>query len=66
LTLEEIHQTLFSKNFRKVLKPTVMKQRGKNNYGLGNTMINWPTGQNFFHNGWWHGNTSAYYQQRKM
>ena len=24
-------------------------------------MINWPTGQNFyFHNGWWHGNTSAY------
>jgi hypothetical protein len=24
-------------------------------------MINWPTGQNFyFHNGWWHSNTSAY------
>ena len=24
-------------------------------------MINWKTGQNFyFHNGWWHGNTSSY------
>jgi CubicO group peptidase (beta-lactamase class C family) len=37
------------------------EHRGKNNYGLGIRMINWPTGQNFyFHNGWWHGNTSAY------
>jgi CubicO group peptidase (beta-lactamase class C family) len=37
------------------------ERRGKNNYGLGIRMINWPTGQNFyFHNGWWHGNTSAY------
>lgn len=34
---------------------------GKNNYGLGMRMINWPTGQNFyFHNGWWHGNTSSF------
>lgn len=37
------------------------EHKGKNNYGLGMRMINWPTGQNFyFHNGWWHGNTSAY------
>ncbi|WP_339920382.1 serine hydrolase domain-containing protein [uncultured Flavobacterium sp.] len=37
------------------------EHKGKNNYGLGIRMINWPTGQNFyFHNGWWHGNTSAY------
>ncbi|OCB78500.1 serine hydrolase domain-containing protein [Flavobacterium crassostreae] len=37
------------------------EHRGKNNYGLGIRMINWPTGQNFyFHNGWWHGNTSSY------
>jgi CubicO group peptidase (beta-lactamase class C family) len=35
--------------------------KGKNNYGLGIRMINWETGLNFyFHNGWWHGNTSAY------
>ena len=34
---------------------------GEKNYGLGIRMINWKTGQNFyFHNGWWHGNTSAY------
>ncbi len=34
---------------------------GQNNYGLGMRMINWPTGQNFyFHNGWWHGNTSSF------
>jgi hypothetical protein len=29
-------------------------------------MINWQTGQNFyFHNGWWHGNTSSYITLRK-
>jgi CubicO group peptidase (beta-lactamase class C family) len=34
---------------------------GKRNYGLGIRMLNWETGQNFyFHNGWWHGNTSSY------
>jgi CubicO group peptidase (beta-lactamase class C family) len=34
---------------------------GEKNYGLGIRMINWKTGQNFyFHNGWWHGNTSSY------
>lgn len=37
------------------------EHKGKNNYGLGIRMINWETGQNlYFHNGWWHGNTSAY------
>jgi hypothetical protein len=31
------------------------------NYGLGIRIINWKTGQNFyFHNGWWHGNTSSF------
>lgn len=34
---------------------------GEKNYGLGIRMINWKSGQNFyFHNGWWHGNTSSY------
>lgn len=37
------------------------ERKGTKNYGLGIRMINWPTGQNFyFHNGWWHGNTSTY------
>lgn len=37
------------------------ERKGTKNYGLGMRMINWPTGQSFyFHNGWWHGNTSTY------
>lgn len=37
------------------------ERKGEKNYGLGIRMINWNSGQNFyFHNGWWHGNTSAY------
>ena len=52
------------------LEPVLAKQvhvgysnerEGEKNYGLGIRMINWKTGQNFyFHNGWWHGNTSSY------
>lgn len=52
------------------LKPALLKEvytgqsnerKGTKNYGLGIRMINWETGQNFyFHNGWWHGNTSSY------
>ncbi|TRX38311.1 serine hydrolase domain-containing protein [Flavobacterium restrictum] len=37
------------------------EHKGTKNYGLGIRMVNWDTGQNFyFHNGWWHGNTSSY------
>jgi len=37
------------------------EHKGTKNYGLGIRMVNWDTGKNFyFHNGWWHGNTSAY------
>ena len=56
-----------SKHF---LNPDLVKQlyagysyehRGTKNYGLGIRMIEWENGQKFyFHNGWWHGNTSAY------
>jgi CubicO group peptidase (beta-lactamase class C family) len=52
------------------LKPELLKEvytgysnerRGEKNYGLGIRMINWDSGQNYyFHNGWWHGNTSSY------
>jgi CubicO group peptidase (beta-lactamase class C family) len=44
-----------------VYTPFSNERKGEKNYGLGIRMINWETGQNFyFHNGWWHGNTSAY------
>lgn len=37
------------------------EHKGTKNYGLGIRMVNWNSGKNFyFHNGWWHGNTSAY------
>ena len=59
----------------KFLTPDLLKQvyqgysnerKGTKNYGLGIRMINWPTGQNFyFHNGWWHGNTSSYITLQK-
>jgi len=52
------------------LNPDLIKQvyvgysyehKGEKNYGLGIRMIEWVTGQHFyFHNGWWHGNTSSY------
>ncbi|MFV7234789.1 MULTISPECIES: serine hydrolase domain-containing protein [Flavobacterium] len=42
------------------------ERKGTKNYGLGIRMVNWDTGQNFyFHNGWWHGNTSSYITLRK-
>jgi CubicO group peptidase (beta-lactamase class C family) len=42
------------------------EREGEKNYGLGIRMINWKTGQNFyFHNGWWHGNTSSYITLQK-
>lgn len=57
------------------LTPELMKQvyvgysfenKGEKNYGLGIRMIDWVTGQHFyFHNGWWHGNTSAYVNLKK-
>lgn len=64
-----------ARNNSKFLTPDLQKQvyqgysnerKGTKNYGLGIRMINWQTGQNFyFHNGWWHGNTSSYITLRK-
>ena len=42
------------------------ERKGTKNYGLGIRMLEFETGQKyFFHNGWWHGNTSAYATLRK-
>ncbi len=37
------------------------ESKGTKNYGLGIRMHEWATGQKmYYHNGWWHGNTSTY------
>lgn len=37
------------------------ESRGTRNYGLGIRLLEWEDGKKmFYHNGWWHGNTSAY------
>ena len=37
------------------------EHKGTKNYGLGIRMVVWETGEPFyFHNGWWHGNTSSF------
>ena len=42
------------------------EHKGRKNYGLGIRMVQWETGQTlYYHNGWWHGNTSSYVTLRK-
>ncbi|MFI0490693.1 serine hydrolase domain-containing protein [Flavobacterium sp.] len=42
------------------------EHKGRKNYGLGIRMVQWETGQTlYYHNGWWHGNTSSYVPLRK-
>lgn len=44
-----------------VFKGYSYEQRGIKNYGLGIRLNEWKTGEKlFYHNGWWHGNTSSY------
>jgi CubicO group peptidase (beta-lactamase class C family) len=48
-----------------VFKGYSYEKRGTRNYGLGVRMMEWENGkQLFYHNGWWHGNTSAYVDLR--
>lgn len=42
------------------------ERRGTRNYGLGMRMLEWEDGEKlFYHNGWWHGNTSSYVKLKK-
>jgi CubicO group peptidase (beta-lactamase class C family) len=60
---------------KKFLKPELLEQvfkgysyehKGVKNYGLGIRLHEWETGQKiFYHNGWWHGNTSSYVTLKK-
>lgn len=55
---------------KKFLNPDLVKQvfkgysyehKGVKNYGLGIRLHEWESGEKlFYHNGWWHGNTSSY------
>jgi len=59
----------------KFLDPKLLKQvfqgysyehKGVKNYGLGIRLHEWETGEKiFYHNGWWHGNTSSYVTLKK-
>lgn len=49
-----------------VYKGYSYESKGSRNYGLGIRLREWETGQKFFyHNGWWHGNTSTFNTLRK-
>ena len=56
-----------SKNLlSQVYKGYSYESKGTKNYGLGIRMHEWETGQKmYYHNGWWHGNTSSYITLRK-
>jgi CubicO group peptidase (beta-lactamase class C family) len=74
-TPRDLLQFDLARNSSYFLEPELLQQiyvgysnerKGEKNYGLGIRMINWTTGQNFFfHNGWWHGNTSSYITLQK-
>lgn len=51
---------------KEVYKGYSYESRGIKNYGLGIRMREWETGQTlYYHNGWWHGNTSSYINLKK-
>lgn len=51
---------------KKVYQGYSYESKGTRNYGLGIRMIEWEKGEPFFfHNGWWHGNTSSFINLRK-
>jgi len=51
---------------KKVYKGYSYESKGLRNYGLGVRMIEFEKGEPFYyHNGWWHGNTSCFITLRK-
>ena len=51
---------------KKVYKGYSYESKGQKNYGLGIRMVEFEHGEPFFfHNGWWHGNTSSFINLRK-
>ncbi|MEC4004820.1 serine hydrolase domain-containing protein [Flavobacterium sp. SUN052] len=51
---------------KKVYQGYSYERKGERNYGLGIRMLEFDKGEPFYyHNGWWHGNTSCYINMRK-
>lgn len=51
---------------QEIFKGYSYEKAGIKNYGLGIRLKEWETGQHiFYHNGWWHGNTSCYVTLKK-
>lgn len=51
---------------KKIYSGYSYESKGTRNYGLGVRMIEWDKGEPFYyHNGWWHGNTSCFINMRK-
>ena len=56
---------LNKKLLKEIFKGYSYESKGTRNYGLGIRMLEWENGKKmFYHNGWWHGNTSAYIKLR--
>ncbi len=51
---------------KEIFKGYSYEKAGIKNYGLGIRLKEWEDGQHiFYHNGWWHGNTSCYVTLKK-
>lgn len=51
---------------KEIYKGYSYEKKGIKNYGLGIRLREWETGQTvFYHNGWWHGNTTSYTTLKK-
>jgi len=51
---------------KEIFKGYSYEKKGIKNYGLGIRLREWETGQTvFYHNGWWHGNTTSYITLKK-
>ena len=51
---------------KKVFRGYSYEHKGIKNYGLGIRLHEWKSGEKlFYHNGWWHGNTSSYVTLKK-
>lgn len=60
------HDFLNPELVKQVFKGYSYEHKGVKNYGLGIRLREWKSGEKlFYHNGWWHGNTSSYVTLKK-
>jgi CubicO group peptidase (beta-lactamase class C family) len=57
------HKLLNEQTIQASYQPFSLEKPGTKNYGLGWRMLVFPTGNKIiYHNGWWHGNNTAFYR----